>query len=255
MVATLNQHRTPAWKHMAALIVTVLLVIPNLASVSAQAASPGPTALLSRASGVMNSIPTVSVVGEVDMYSGVQRSRLHARGDCDASGASTRNSMGKGPLFLKAESRFTGTSGSTGSTVSSDERFIVIGNGTKLRTWERSARTHNRWIENKTEGVAGLTTDLCSILFMGGGGVPTNTPTRYTTDGQTKVAGTVAWHVHMTVNPPGARYRFDWFIDTTSFRVLRSVTREADTHNPSGGMETYNYSRFGKSFHFAPPSS
>jgi hypothetical protein len=184
------------------------------------------------------------------MGEGRRRSTLSFTAACDASAVprQDRASDGRGSAYLKARAHMWGTL--WGEPF--DTLYIIINRGRLSQTWVRSAQTHRRWTLNSVEGAGLPILDMCSILFMSPGGVPTNTPTRYTYVGQAAIAGAVVWHVRMAVNPPGEHWRFDWYIARSSFRVLRSITAVWDSSSRS--TNTYDYSRFGVPVRVTVPS-
>lgn len=217
--------------------------------VDSTAKSSLPRRLVARAAREMDRLPPLSARGTIRMRSGRKRTFLRVTGACDASAvpARDRTTNGVGLNYLKAQGHMWGRLWN----VPFDTRYILIGNQRRLQIWERSAKTHNRWKSNTTEGEGLPIMDMCSILFMSSGGVPTNTPAVYTNLGRADIGGTITRHVYMTVNPPGEHWRYDWFIDARSFRVARSVT----TVRGGGGLSvsSYTYSRFGAPLRILPP--
>lgn len=215
-------------------------------------AAASPKALVTRAAAVMDRIPFVAATGTiVQLGAGGRRSSLAISGACDASTVPRqyRTSTGRGLAYLRARAHLAGTLGSR----SLDTHYILIGRGSAATStlWERSTQTHGRWKVNTVEGTSLPILDMCGVLFMAPGGVPTNTPTSYRELGQTTIAGRAARHVRMTVNPPGEHWQYDWVIEARSLHVLRWVTLVRS--NGQSMTSSYMYSGFGVPVRISAP--
>ncbi len=235
-------------RYLAALIAGAALLTSSSRPVSAQSL-PDPQVLLGHAASVMDALPSVAVTGAVRIRLR-EHAALHVSGACDASAipASLRHGAPNAINYLKAREHLQGTL--LGKRI--DARLAVIGNGSVIEEWEKSARTGHRW-ENTTNTFGGIfTLDMCVPLFMSRNGEVGPAVGVFRTLGEVTMAGKAAWHVQVRSHPQGQRLTVDWYIDAHSWHVVREVTRANGSQG--GAFRSYTYSHFGAPVVIAPPT-
>jgi hypothetical protein len=140
-----------------------------------------------------------------------------------------------------------------GTVVNYDAHFVVIGNSATSQpwVWVRSTQTNNTWKRQPSSqpGFALYGSDFCSVLFMTPVPSTSNVKHYYRDLGTRMMAGGKVRLIRVTAAKPGEAFTYDWYIDPTSFLVVRKRTVVADAAPapPNTSQETiYTYSGFGQ---------
>jgi hypothetical protein len=200
--------------------------------------------LLQHSARVMDKINQVHAEGLVVETHGRLKSRLQISGDCDASKASDRSGS---TLDVRARSWLHGYIPTGKAMKYYSAHFVIAGtnSSTPPRSWERSTLTGNKWERRPfvQSGIVSQVQEMCSSLLMGQFLSPTNNATtRFRDLGPSFVGKGPVQGLGMTASKPGAMFRDEWYIDPSSFQLLRLFESVADA--TSGQSWTFTYSRF-----------